>query len=309
MQPLIINCSVTGSTITPSMNPNLPWSHAQIIESALDAAEAGASTLHLHTRKDADGRPSWEIEDYRAILSPIKAGTDAPIGTTAVLSAAATPEQRAAHIVELAPEMAAVLPGSVNYSLHNRVSMVKEWRFDWEKPYLENSSNGYAKSTFADLEEQLRLHKEHNVKPSFEAFGASQVRNIAFLVAEGLVEKPVHIELVLGALGGIGDDVEDLVYLVNRAEKYFGADGFTWGVCCLSGLGRLTPIPAAIQMGGHVRVGLEDVINIRPGEVAKSNRQLVEMIKTLAAELGREVATPQQAREILGLKGSDKVKF
>jgi uncharacterized protein (DUF849 family) len=309
MDKLIITCAVTGSTNIPSLNPNLPLTHREIADSAVAAAQAGAAVLHIHTRRDADGHPSFRVEDYRPILTSIKARCGAVIGITTPGSPALSQEDRLAHIGALKPELCSCLPGSVNYALHPRARAVTAWRHDWERPFLEASRDGLYRSTFADLERIGALCREHRVKPSWECFDLGHLYNLAFLLEEGLIDPPVHLELVLGALGGVGAEADVLVFLRNKAEALFGRGNFTWSTCGLLGPAAFTLAPLAISLGGHVRVGLEDTTYLRPGVLAESNAQMVAQVAALARACGREIAGPDEARSLLGLKGGDQAGF
>lgn len=309
MQPLIITNAVTGSANTPSMSPYLPLTPDEIADSAIEAARAGASIIHLHARVPETGRPSAEIDHYRPVLEKIKANCDAVISMTFPGGPAQAVEERLAVVREFAPEMAAIVPGSTNYSLYNRLELDIEWHQDWEKELYEASKDFVFVSTFADLEKICKGYNEQSIRPELEIFGLAMLYNVAHLVDQGQLDPPFHVEFVSGMLGAVRPEPEDLIFLKTKAEKLFGPDNITWSVSGMVGFGEFNLMPLAIQMGGHIRVGLEDNIHLTPGVLAKSNAEIVERHVRIAEDIGREIATPTQVREMLGLKGQDKVNF
>jgi len=309
MQPLIITCSVTGGSNVPTMSPHLPLTPQEIADSAIQAAGAGAAILHLHARDPQDGSPSNDPEHYRPVLEMVKTGCQAVVALTMPGMPGVPVAQRAAHLDRFSPEMAAFVPGSSNYSFFNRLALADSWRYDWEPRFLEQSRHFVYMNSFADCEELCALLKRHAIRPEVELFGLAHLYNLALLVEQGHLDLPLHLEIVMGLVGGIRAEAEDLVFMVNKARKLFGEGNFTWSLCGMVGFGRFDLFPLAVEMGGHVRIGLEDNIHLREGVLAESNAQLVERMVRLAGEIGRPVATPDQARAILGLKGRERVAY
>lgn len=309
MEPLIITCAVTGGSNVPSMSPYLPLTPDEIADSALGAIEAGAAVVHLHARDPKDGRPSNHPDHYLPVIKKIKAHSQAVIALTMPGPPGVPLEERAAHLERFSPEMAAFVPGSSNYSFYNRIPLVKEWRYDWEKEFLEQSRGFVYHNSFADCQAVCALLNRHAIRPEVEIFGPAHIYNLARLVEEGHIALPLHVEFVMGLVGGMGAEAGDLVFMRDKARRLFGEDGFTWSLSGMVGFGAFGLFPLAVELGGHVRIGLEDNIHLSDGVLAKSNAQMVERIAALSAQAGRPLATPDQARSMLGLKGRDKVQY
>ncbi|MCJ7819117.1 MAG: 3-keto-5-aminohexanoate cleavage protein [Syntrophales bacterium] len=305
----MITCCVTGGANVPSMSPYLPLTPQAIADSAVAAAEAGAAILHLHARDPGDGRPSHAIDHYRPALEEIKGRSPAVISLTMPGPPGVPLDERTAHLKAFSPEMAAFVPGSSNYAFHNRLNFVPEPRFEWERKFLEDSRSFVYANTFTDCEQLCQLFKGLRIRPEMELFGLSHLYNLAYLVEQQHIDLPLHLEFVMGLLGGVRAEAEDLIFMVNKAERLFGKNRFTWSLSGMIGFGRFDLFPLAVQMGGHVRIGLEDNVQIREGVLATSNAELVQKIVRLAEESGRPVAGPEQVRGILGLKGADQVGF
>ena len=299
---VIITCAVTGSVHTPSMSPYLPLKPDEIAQSAIDAALAGAAVLHLHARDPEDGRPSYDPATFRAFLTPIHASTDAVINITTGGAQTMTLDQRLAAALDVAPEMASCNMGSMNFGTYPILDKLKEFRYAWERDYLEGSRNGIFRNTFADIEQIFaRLGDAHGTRFEFECYDVGHLYTLRHFVDRGLVKGPIFLQFVLGVLGGIGADPENLVHLKRIADKLFG-DAYQWSVL---GAGRYQ-MPLAVQaalMGGNVRVGLEDSLYLGRGELAKSNAEQVALVRHELEGLGYEIATPREAREMLALKG------
>ena len=308
MEPVIITAAITGAATVPSLTPHLPWRTQDIVDSAVGAAEAGAAIVHVHARNQQDGSPSSAPEVFGEIMSRIKARCDVVICMTTGGSPAMSVQERTANVAHFEPEMCSFNLGSMNFGLQTALKRPREWQFEWEPKYLEASKDFVFKNTFHDLEHLCGLVRKFQVKPELEAYDVGHLYNLAHLVEEGLMTPPMHIQFVMGVLGGIGTMPEDLTFLKRKADTLFGADRFTWSVCAASS-GQFNLAPISIQMGGHVRVGLEDNIYLRRGVLAESNAQLVEKAVVMANDMGRQVATPADARRILGLRGIDKVKY
>jgi uncharacterized protein (DUF849 family) len=305
MDKVIITAAITGSIHTPTMTPYLPITPKQIADEAVKAAEAGAAIVHIHVRDPGNGRPTSNLDIFREVLSDIKCRSDVIICVTTGGGFGMTAEERIKAIPMFKPEMASFNMGSMNFALYPYAARVKEWKYSWEKPYLEMTRDWVFKNTFADLEYFCRVMYENGVKPELECYDVSHLYNAYQLLNDGVLKPPFHIQFVMGILGGIGATVEDLIHMKRTADRLFGDGKYTWSACAAGRYEFPICITAAI-MGGHVRVGLEDNLYLRKGVLAKSNAELVEKMKMLIYEVtGREPATPNEARKILGLKGKD----
>ncbi|MFW7348688.1 3-keto-5-aminohexanoate cleavage protein [Pigmentiphaga sp. D-2] len=303
---VIITCAVTGSVHTPSMSPHLPITPDQIAEQAVDAARAGAAILHLHARHAADGRPAFEPEVYRQFLPRIHAQTDAVINITTGGSHTMTLEQRLAGAIDASAEMASCNMGSMNFALFPVLDKMKDFDFPWEREHLEKTRNAIFRNTFGDIETIFeRLGRAHGTRFEFECYDVGHLYNLKHFVDRGLVQGPIFLQFVLGVLGGIGADPENLVHMKRIADKLFG-DSYQWSVLA-AGRHQMPLVTQAALMGGNVRVGLEDSLSIGPGEMATSNAQQVGKIRGILESFGFGIATPDEAREMLGLKGREKV--
>lgn len=305
---LIITCAVTGAIHTPSMSPYLPITPDQIIEEAVRAAEAGAAVVHIHARDPEDGRPTTDVEVFKYICKGIKERSDVVICVTTGGGLGMTVEDRIKVVPALKPEMASFNMGSMNFALHHLLKKYEEFKYEWERGYLEMSRDFIFKNTFKDLEVIAETFYENQTKPELECYDVGHLYNAAFLLNTGVLKQPLHMQFVHGILGGIGTAIEDVIHMKHTADRLFGAGSYTWSVI---GAGRyqFKLCTLAILMGGHVRVGLEDNLYLEKGRLARSNAEQVEKIVRIAKELGREPATPDEARKILGLKGRDKVNF
>ena len=306
---VIITCAVTGSVHTPSMSPYLPITPQQIADQALEAAEAGAAILHLHARNPLDGRPSFDPEVYRQFLPQIHAGTDAVINITTGGSHTMTLDQRLAGALDISAEMSSCNMGSMNFGFFPVLDKMKEFKYAWEKDHLESTRNAIFRNTFADIEQVFaRLGDVHGTRFEFECYDVGHLYNLKHFVDRGLVRGPIFLQFVLGILGGVGADAENLSIMKRVADKLFGENGYQWSVL---GAGK-HQMPLATQaalLGGNVRVGLEDSLLIGPGRQATSNAEQVRKIRTVLEILGYEIASPAEAREMLGLKGRETVNL
>ena len=304
---VIITCAVTGSIHTPSMSPYLPVTPDEIAEAAIGAAEAGASIIHLHARDPEDGRPTQDPDVFLQFLPRIKQSTDAVVNITTGGGLGMTVEQRMRPAAELKPEVASLNMGSMNFGLYPMLGRFKEFRHDWERAHLENSRDFVFKNTFQDIERILSACRDNATRFEFECYDIAHLYNLAHFLDQGLVEPPLFVQSVFGILGGIGAHPEDLMHMRRTADRLFGAD-YRWSIL---GAGRnqmpLATIGAA--MGANVRVGLEDSLWSGPGTLAESNAQQVTKMRQVLEGLSLEVATPTEAREILALKGGDRVGF
>ena len=307
-RPVIITCAVTGSVHTPTMSPHLPVTPDQIAEQAIDAARAGAAILHLHARHAADGRPAFEPEVYRQFLPRIHAATDAVINITTGGSHTMTLDQRLAGALDVSPEMASCNMGSMNFGFFPLLQKMKDFQHAWEPQHLENTRHAIFKNTFGDIEQVFaRLGDVHSTRFEFECYDVGHLYNLKHFVDRGLVRAPIFLQFVLGILGGIGPDPENLVHMKRIADKLFG-NSYQWSVL---GAGRhqMPLVTQAALMGGNVRVGLEDSLSIGPGKLAASNADQVRLIRGVLEQLGLEIATPDEVRQMLGLKGRETVRL
>lgn len=304
---VIITCAVTGSIHTPSMSPHLPITAAQIAEAAIGAAEAGAAIVHLHARNPEDGRPDQSLEAFAPILRVIKQQSSCVINITTGGAATMTVEERLKPVATFKPEVASLNMGTMNFGLFPMLQRFREFRHDWERPYLEGSRDRIFKNTFSDIETILTTCAENGTRFEIECYDIGHLYTLAHFVDRGLVKPPLFIQSVFGILGGIGAHAEDVMMMKRTADRLFG-DSYAWSVL---GAGRNQMAIAAMSaaMGGNVRVGLEDSLWIGPGKLAESNAQQVAKVRTLIEGLGLEVATPDEARSMLQLKGGDRVAF
>ena len=303
----IITCALTGAIHTPTMSDALPYTYDQISEQAIAAAEAGAAILHLHARDPETGAPSIDPRDFAPFLGRIKQATDAVVNISTGGSLTATIQDRITPAKTFSPEMCSMNMGSLNFSFHGLAARYKTWKFDWEKAYVEGSEGNIFRNTFKDIKEAAETLDPHRIKFEHEIYDVGHLYNLKFMMDAGHFKAPVFLQFVLGILGGIGADVDNLVFLKRTADKLFG-DQYRWSVLA-AGAAQIPLAVTASQMGGHVRVGLEDSLFISRGELATSNASQVTKIRRIIEDLGNAIATPDEAREILALKGGDKVAF
>jgi len=306
MRKVIITAAMTGNIHTPSMSPYLPVTPKELIEEAVRCEEAGCTIVHVHARDPKDGKPTTNVEIYREILTGIKAKTNLVVTVTTGGTATMTPEERIAVIGELRPEMATFNAGSMNFALYPVLSKYKAFKYDWEEDFLAATEGFIFPNTFTSLKVFCRTMNEVQTQPELEIYDVGHIANLAQIRREGYLKKPIYLQFVLGILGGIPASVDNLLFLTHTARRSF--DEFQWSVCAA---GRHQFPMGVVNMiqGGNMRVGLEDNLYIEKGVLAKSNAQQVEKAIRLAHELGLEVATPDDARRMLGLKGLDRVNF
>ena len=304
---IIITCAVTGSVHTPSMSPHLPVTPDQIADEAIAAAQAGASILHLHARDPRDGRPSADPEIFMRFLPRIKQATDAVVNISTGGSSLMSLDDRLTAALRAEPEMCSLNMGSMNFALFPALDRPTEWRHEWEPKLLEATRGSIFRNTFADIEHILsRLGDGCGTRFEFECYDVGHLYSLAHLRDRGLVSGPLFVQFVLGVLGGIGADPENLTHMKRIADKLFG-DTYAFSVLA-AGRHQMPMISMAAAMGGNVRVGLED--SLYDGrQLAKSNADQVRRIRTVLDALSLEVATPAEAREMLALKGGDRVAF
>jgi len=304
---VIITCAPTGAIHTPSMSPHLPVTAEQIAQAAIEAAHAGAAILHLHARDPVDGRPTQDPAYFKPFLDMIKSATDAVINITTGGSPHMTVQERLGPVLKFAPEVASLNMGSMNFGLFPMLDRFKTFQHDWERQHLENSRDLVFKNTYRDIEAILRMGADNGTRFEFECYDISHLYNLAHFADRGLVKGPIFVQSVFGILGGIGPDPEDLMHMRRTADRLFGHE-YQWSIL---GAGRhqlpLATIGAA--MGSHVRVGLEDSLWLGPKRLAQSSAEQVSRIRTILQALNFEIATPDEARDILALKGAKNVHF
>ena len=304
---VIISCAVTGAIHTPSMSPYLPITAEEIAEASIAAVEAGAAIIHLHSRDPVTGKPDQRPEAFTPFLKVIKAESDAVVNLTTGGSPYMTVQERMAPAKVLKPEVASMNMGTMNFGLFPMLKRFKEFKHDWEKPYLEGSKDLIFRNTYGDLEAVFTELSANETRFEFECYDTAHLYNLAHFVERGLVKAPYFIQTVFGILGGIGTHPDDVMHMKRTADRLFG-DDYRWSVLG-AGASQMKVAAMAASMGGNVRVGLEDSLWIGKGKLAKSNAEQVRKVRDILEGLGLEIATPAEAREILMLKGKSKVAF
>ncbi|MEN8195817.1 MAG: 3-keto-5-aminohexanoate cleavage protein [Pseudomonadota bacterium] len=304
---VVITCAITGSIHTPTMTPHLPITPDEIASEAIAAAEAGAAILHLHARDPETGKPDQTPEAFARFLPRIKQGTNAAVNITTGGSPYMTVEERVRPAAEFKPEVASLNMGSMNFGLFPLLDKYSEFKHDWERQHLEGTRDMVFRNSFKDIEYVLETCYENNTRFEFECYDISHLYNLKHFADRGLVKPPFFIQSVFGILGGIGAHPEDVSHMKRTADRLFGSD-YRWSVLG-AGAAQLRVAAQAAAMGGNVRVGLEDSIWAGRGVLAKSNADQVTLARKIIEGLGLEVATPDEAREILSLKGGDAVNF
>ncbi|HEY4010952.1 MAG TPA: 3-keto-5-aminohexanoate cleavage protein [Acidobacteriaceae bacterium] len=305
---IIISCALTGSVHTPSMSEYLPITPSEIVESGVQAAEAGAAILHIHARDPDTGRPSGDPALYQEICFQLSKRTNAVINITTGGTTRMTLEERLAYALKVKPEMCSLNMGSMNFSFHPAAERIKDWRYDWEKPYIEGSKTAVFKNTFADIEYILSNLANEGTRFELECYDVGHLYNLAYFVDRGLIKLPVFIQAIFGILGGLGPDPENLFVMRSTADRLFGRDNYQLSIL---GAGRhqMPLLTAGAILGANVRVGLEDSLFLGPGIKATSNAEQVRKIRRILEELYFEIANPSEAREMLRLKGAENVAF
>jgi len=304
---VIITCAVTGAIHTPSMSPYLPVTPEEIADAAIGAAKAGAAIVHLHAREPKDGRPTQDPKMFLRFLPKIKAASDVVINLTTGGAPTMTIEDRLQPALQLKPEVASLNMGSMNFGLYEMIPRVKEWKYDWEKPYLAGSDDRIFKNTFKDIAYILESCSNNDTRFEIECYDIGHLYTAAHFLDRGLVKPPLFIQSVFGIRGGIGPHPEDVLHMRRTADRLFG-DQYQWSVLG-GGRNQMYIATQSAVMGGNVRVGLEDSLWIGKGQLAKTNTDQVAKIRRILEELGLEIATPDDARRILKLKGKNNVNF
>ena len=304
---VIITCAVTGAVHTPSMSPYLPITAAEIGEAALGAAAAGAAVVHLHARNPADGRPDQNPKAFLPFLRTIKQASNVVVNLTSGGAPTMQIAERIGPATTFKPEVASLNMGSMNFGMFPALERFKAFKHDWERPYLEATEDLVFRNTFRDIAYALSACGDNGTRFEFECYDVSHLYNLAHFVDRGLVKPPFFVQTVFGILGGIGQHPEDVMHMKRSADRLFGED-LRWSVLG-AGRGQMPIAAMAAAMGGNVRVGLEDSLWIGRGQLAKTNADQVSMVRQIIEGLGLEIASPDEAREILQLKGGDKVDF
>lgn len=308
MPKTIITCAITGAIHTPTMSDALPINSDMIAEQAIAAAHAGAAILHLHARNPENGAPSIDPAHFMEFLPRIKAETDAIVNISTGGSLSTGIEDRMAPAVAASPEMCSLNMGSLNFAMHPLADRYSDWKYDWEEAYVRGSVGNIFRNTFDDIGKVAQtLGGDHHVKFEHECYDVGHIYNLKFCVDQGMFKAPIFLQFVMGILGGITANIDNLVFMKQTADRLFGKD-YQWSVIG-AGAQQMKLGAVAAQMGGHVRVGLEDSLFIERGVLASSNAQQVEKMRGILETQGNEVATPAEAREMLGLKGADGVRF
>ena len=304
---VIITCAVTGSIHTPSMSPYLPITPKQISDAAVEAHNAGAAIVHLHARNPQDGRPIQTPQAFREFVSDIKARSNAIINITTGGAPSMTVEERFQPALELKPELASLNMGSMNFGLFPMLKRYTEFKYPWERPFLDGTKDLVFKNTFADIEHVLRCGRENGTRFEFECYDTAHLYNLAHFLDRKLATPPLFVQTVFGILGGIGGHPDDVAHLKRTADRLFG-DDFVWSVLG-AGKSQMGIASISATQGGHVRVGLEDSLWMGPGSLAQSNADQVHIIRNILESLGLDIATSDEARLLLQLKGVNQVNF
>jgi len=306
MSKRIFTAALTGAIHTPSMSPYLPVTPQQLIEEAVRVHEAGGAVAHVHVRDPQTGLPNADQSIYREIAEAVKRRCDIILCFTTGGKLGEPVENRVRVASNLKPELTSLNAGSLNFALFHIAGQVSEWKYDWEKPYLEGTEDFIFPNTFKTMRQYLEIIYANGAKPEFEIYDAGMINNLAFLLEKGIAKRPVYLQFVMGILGGIPATLENLVFLLDTARKQIG--DFQFSVCA-AGRHQIPMCTGSLILGGHARVGLEDSLYVSKGVLAKSSAEQVAKIIKIAGELGIDPATPDEARQILGLKGLNQVSF
>jgi uncharacterized protein (DUF849 family) len=308
MGKVIISCAITGAVHTPSMSTHLPVTPIEIAKQSIEAAAAGAAILHLHARDPSTGEPTPDPEVFMQFLPAIADASDAIINITTGGGQGMSLEDRLAAPLRVSPELCSLNMGSMNFGMYPMLSRYKEFKYEWEAPYLESSKDWIFKNTFKDIETICeRLGKAHGTRFEFECYDSDHLYKLAHFLDRGLVEPPLFVQSIFGILGGAGADTENLLHAKRIADKLFGAD-YCWSVMA-SGRHQMPFVTMGALNGSNVRVGLEDSLYARRGRLASSNAEQVSLIRSILEPLSLEIATPDEARQSLHLKGRESVHF
>lgn len=308
-KPVIITCAPTGGIHTPTMSEHLPITPAEIATASIEAAEAGASIIHLHARDPDTGKPDPRPETFNQFLPVIKQSTNAVINVSTGGGLGMTMDDRLLAATTASPEMASLNMGSMNFGIFPMLEKYSNWKHDWEEPFLEMTKDFIFPNTFRTIEYALKeLGEGHGTKFEFECYDLGHLYNVAWFVDKGMIKPPFFVQMVFGILGGVGADLDNLMHMHTIADRLFGSENYEWSVLA-AGRHQMPFATQSAMLGGNLRVGLEDSLYIGPGQLASSNAEQVRKIRTIIENLGLIVATPDEARQRLALKGGDMVKF
>jgi len=303
---VIITCATTGGVHTPTMSEYLPITPQEIADSSIEAAEAGASIIHLHARNPQTGKPDPRPELFQDFMGQIHRQSDAVLNVSTGGGLGMTREERLRAALAVSPEMASLNVGSMNFGIFPMKAKYSNWKHDWEPAFLDSTRDFIFRNTFADIEYIVKeLGEGHGTRFEFECYDLGHLYNLAWVIDQGWVKPPFLIQIVFGVLGGVGADLDNLMHMHTVAQKLFGKD-YEWSVLA-AGKHQMSFATQAAMLGGNVRVGLEDSLFIGAGEKARSNAEQVLKIRSIVENLGLKVATPEEARARLGLKGRDKI--
>jgi uncharacterized protein (DUF849 family) len=307
-QKVIISCAITGAMHTPTMSDALPITPAEIAAQSIEAAAAGAAIIHLHARKPADGEPTGSPDVFAQFLPEIHRRTDAVINLTTGGSPTMSVADRLAAAQRFRPEMCSLNMGSMNFAIFPAAKRIERWKHSWEEPYVRNSDDFIFRNTFRDIAYILETLTDSGTKFEHECYDVGHLYNLAHFLERGLVKPPFFVQLIFGILGGIGAELDNLLFMKRTADRLFGPANFQWSVLA-AGRHQMPFLTQAALLGGNVRVGLEDSLFIERGKLASSNAEQVHKIRRILAEMGSEPATPAEARTMLGLKGKRDVNL
>ncbi|MGE4480550.1 3-keto-5-aminohexanoate cleavage protein [Acidocella sp.] len=305
---VIVTCAITGSLHTPSMSPHLPITPDEIVMESVAAAQAGASIIHLHARDPQDGRPTANPDVFMQFLPRIKQQTNAVLNLTTGGAPGMSVDERLAAPERASPEMTSLNMGSINNGLFAGSRRIKNYKYDWERPFLESGKRGMFENSFASIEAIMkRMGQEHGARFEFECYDLGHIYNLAYMMDQKLYDGPLFLQFILGILGGVGGEIDHLLHMVRTAQRLFGSD-VEWSVLA-AGRYQIPMCTHNALLGGNVRVGLEDSLSIGPGQLASSNAEQVLKIRRILEELHFTIATPDEVRERLCLKGAHNVNF
>lgn len=306
---VIITCAPTGGIHTPTMSEHLPITPSQIAEARIEAAEAGAAIIHLHARNPENGKPDPNPDLFMEFLPRIKQSCNAVLNVSTGGGLGMTREERLRAATSTSPEMASLNVGSMNFGIFPMLQKYSNWKHSWEPEFLEMTRDFIFPNTFATIEYALKnLGEAHGTKFEFECYDLSHLYNIKWFIDQGLIKPPFFVQMVFGILGGVGADLDNLMHMHTIANKLFGPENYEWSVLA-AGRHQMPFTTQSALLGGNLRVGMEDSLYIGPGEKAVSSAQQVRKIRSIVENLGLKVATADETRERLGLKGDDKVAF
>ena len=303
---VIITAAVTGSIHTPTMTPYLPITPEQIADDAVKAYEAGAAVAHIHVRNPETGQPVSDVNLFKEVVTKVKSRCNMVLCLTTGGGLGMSAEERLKPVSNFKPELGSFNAGSINFALFHALDKMKDFKYEWEKEYLAKTEDLIFPNTFKSMKAFAKIFNENETKPEFEVYDAGMINNIAFMVERGYIKKPVYIQFVMGILGGIPAIPENLMFLVDTTRKMIG--DFEFSVCA-AGRAQFQMCTQGLLLGGNVRVGLEDNMYLEKGRMAQSSAEQVEKIARIASEFGLSPATPDEARQMLGLKGLEKVNY